>query len=77
MIQKKVRFHRGRRKLAEEGKYNGGNIPYGYRIDYEQGKLIVIDEQDAAVVREVFNLYESGISQPKLAAEFYTHVFSL
>lgn len=71
MIQKKVRFHRGRRKLAEEGKYNGGNIPYGYRIDYEQGKLIVIDEQDAAVVREVFNLYESGISQPKLAAEFY------
>ena len=71
MIQKKVRFHRGRRKLAEEGKYNGGNIPYGYRIDYEQGKLIVIDEQDAAVVREIFNLYESGISQPKLAAEFY------
>lgn len=71
MIQKKVRFHRGRRKLAEEGKYNGGNIPYGYKIDYEQGKLIVIDEQDAALVREIFNLYEGGISQPKLAAEFY------
>lgn len=71
MIEKKERFHRGRRRLAEEGKYNGGNIPYGYRIDREQGKLIVIDEEDAAVVREIFNLYESGVSQPQLAREFY------
>lgn len=71
MIEKKERFHRGRRRLAEEGKYNGGNIPYGYRIDREHGKLIVIDEADAAVVKEIFNLYESGVSQPQLAKEFY------
>lgn len=71
MIEKKERFHRGRRRLAEEGKYNGGNIPYGYKIDREHGKLIVIDEADAAVVREIFNLYESGVSQPQLAKEFY------
>ncbi len=71
MIEKKERFHRGRRRLAEEGKYNGGKIPYGYRIDKEQGKLIVRNEEEAAIVREVFNLYESGISQPQLAREFY------
>lgn len=71
MIEKKERFHRGKRRLAEEGRYNGGNIPFGYRIDKEKNNLIVIDEDDAAIVKEVFNLYESGISQPKLAREFY------
>ena len=71
MIEKKARFHRARRRLAEEGKFNGGRIPFGYRVDKEQGKLIVIDEDDAAIVREVFNLYESGVSQPQLAKEFY------
>lgn len=70
MIEKKERFHRGRRRLAEEGRYNGGNIPFGYKVDRERGSLIVIDENDAAIVREVFNLYESGISQPQLAREY-------
>ena len=71
MIEKKERFHRGKRRLAEEGRFNGGNIPFGYRIDKEKNNLIVIDEDEAALVKEVFNLYESGISQPKLAKEFY------
>lgn len=71
MIEKKERFHRGRRRLAEEGRFNGGNIPFGYRKDPERGNLIVIDEDDAAIVREVFNLYEGGVSQPQLAKEYY------
>lgn len=71
MIEKKERFHRGRRRLAEEGRFNGGKIPYGYRVDREQGKKIVVDEAEAAVVKEIFNLYESGISQPQLAKEYY------
>lgn len=71
MIEKKERFHRGKRRLAEEGRFNGGNIPFGYKIDREHNNLIVIDDDDAAIVKEVFNLYESGISQPQLAREFY------
>lgn len=71
MIEKKARFHRGRKRLAEEGKFNGGKIPFGYRVDREHGKLIVIDEVESSMVKEVFNLYENGISQPKLAKEFY------
>lgn len=71
MIEKKERFHRGKRRLAEEGRYNGGNIPFGYTIDRERNNLIVINEQEAAIVKEVFNLYENGISQPQLAREFY------
>lgn len=71
MRLKKERFRRGREKLAQEGRFNGGNIPFGYRVDYDNAKKIVIDENDAAVVRELFNLYESGISQPQLAKEFH------
>lgn len=70
MIEKKVRFSRGKRRLAEEGRYNGGNIPFGYRIDRENNNKIVIDENESKIVREIFNLYESGISQPKLARLF-------
>lgn len=70
MIEKKERFHRGRGRLAQEGKYNGGNIPFGYKIDKERGNLIVIDEDEATLVREVFNLYENGMSQPQLAKEY-------
>lgn len=70
MIEKKERFARGKRRLAEEGCYNGGQIPYGYTIDKEHRNKIIIFEDEAAIVREIFDLYESGISQPKLAKEF-------
>lgn len=70
MIEKKERFHRGKMRLALEGRYNGGNIPFGYRIDRERNNLIVIDEDDSAIVKAVFSLYEGGMSQRKIAAEF-------
>lgn len=67
---KAKRFARGKKRLADDGKYNGGNIPFGYKINPET-KKIEIYEPDAATVREVFNLYEGGITQPKLAKEYY------
>ena len=67
---KAKRFARGRKRLAEQGKYNGGAIPYGYKIDRSQDNLIVIDEEvEAPIVREVFNMYEQGYSQMKIAKE--------
>ena len=71
-IEKKNRFARGKARKAKEGKYNGGAIPYGYRIDKENGNLIVVDEGgEADVVREIFNMYENGLSQPKIAKELH------
>lgn len=71
-IEKKERFARGKARKAQEGKYNGGAIPYGYRIDKSNNNLIVIDEGgEANIVREIFNLYESGLSQVKIAKELY------
>lgn len=66
---KKKRFARGKERLAKEGKYNGGNIPYGYKIDKNNDNKIVVDDDEATVIREIFNLYERGLSQPKIAKE--------
>ena len=72
MTIKKKRMSRGKKRLAEQGKYNGGAIPYGYRIDKENDNEIVRDEGgEADVVREIYNLYESGMSQPAIAKELF------
>lgn len=69
---KTKRFARGKKRLAEQGKYNGGAIPYGYRIDRENDNRIVVDEGgEADIVREVYNMYENGMSQPKIAKELH------
>lgn len=69
VIEKKARFARGKKIKAEQNKYNGGAIPYGYRVDKEQDNLIVLDEVESEVVREIFRLYEKGYSQAKIARE--------
>lgn len=71
MTIKKKRFSRGKQRLAVQGKYNGGAIPYGYKIDRDNDNLIVEDEEEGQIVREIFNLYESGYSQPSIAKELY------
>lgn len=53
---KKDRFHRGKEKLAREGKFSGGRyIKLGYKLDEE--KRYVIDEEKASIVRDMFYLY--------------------
>lgn len=69
-IEKKRRFARGKARKAREGKYNGGAIPYGYKIG--EDNLIVIDEEgEGKIVREIFNLYEGGMSQKQIAKEMF------
>lgn len=68
-IEKKERFHRGKMQLAKESKYSGGRIPYGYTIDYNKNKQIIVCEEEAEIIRLIFNLYESGVSVVKIARE--------
>lgn len=58
----------GRKARVASGKWmGGGNMPYGYRYDKEQGKLIVVPEE-AAKVREVFRLFiEEKLAPQKIA----------
>ena len=44
----------GRREKARQGGWNGGFAPYGY--DLVDGKL-VIEEEEAIIVRKIFDLY--------------------
>jgi len=69
MLEKKERFARGKKRKAEENKYCGGRVPYGYKVDRAQDKLIVVDEHEGEIVKLIYDLYEKGLSQPKIAKE--------
>ena len=43
---------------AESGKWNGGRVPYGY-ISPGKGQIPIVDENEAAVVKFIFNRYET------------------
>lgn len=46
----------GREQKAREGKWNGGQSPYGYKINSETG-VLEIDEEEAKVVRLIFEQF--------------------
>lgn len=63
----KERLNLGRNARAKKGLFHGGNsVPIGYK--YENGNLI-IDDETAPLVREIFNQYEGGKSLTRLAED--------
>lgn len=58
METKKARFKRAKKRNAEQGKYNGGRVHFGYMVD-DNGK-IVVNVDEAKLIELIFNLYESG-----------------
>jgi len=53
-------------KSAKEGRAMGGALkPLGYKKG--EGKMLVIDEDEAFLVKEIFNLYLQGYGTPKIA----------
>ncbi len=77
----KERLLSGKRQYVREGKYNGGKITFGYTIkkfgktDEPSDKKFIIDTKKidgldvskSDIVREVFDLYESGLTASKVA----------
>ena len=57
---------RGMRETAMKGLSTGGAIPLGYKIE---GKKLVIDENEAAIVRSIFDEYVNGCGKKKIADE--------
>ena len=68
-IEKKERFARGKALKAEQGKYAGGAIPFGYKIARELDNLIVEDEVESQQVREIFKLYQRNYSIKEIVKE--------
>ncbi|OGQ00334.1 MAG: hypothetical protein A2Z40_04395 [Deltaproteobacteria bacterium RBG_19FT_COMBO_60_16] len=48
----------GMEKKAKSGKWVGGVVPYGYQLDPEKG--LVVKEEEAIVVRKMFQMYAFG-----------------
>lgn len=68
MRNKAARFARGRKESYNRGKYQGGKIKLGYRID-ENGYW-QIDEEGAQIIRMIFEMYNTGeYSMTDLAKE--------
>ena len=57
-----------RNKMAKAGLFASANAPYGYLKSAEDRHKLVIDEEAATVVREIFRLRLSGLSGNKIAA---------
>lgn len=66
MMLKKERMRRGAEYKHEQGKYWGGSVAIGYKVEDER---LVIDEHNAAMVKRIFNEYNDGKSVRQLARE--------
>ena len=52
--------------MAKGGKFISGTTPYGYAIDPEDKHHLVINEQEAEIVREVFKMALDGAGKIKI-----------
>jgi len=48
----------GLQRKAKSGKWVGGNVPYGYRLEPEKG--LVVHEEEALLVKKMFKMYVFG-----------------
>lgn len=66
------RMQQGRLAAAKEGKYGGARPPYGYdkvKLSQEKGYTLAIREDQAHIVRLIFQWYGEGLGKPAIAAK--------
>ncbi len=51
-------------EAAKQGRYNGGATPYGY---IQENKTLIINEEQARVVRRIYDLYLKGTGSGEIA----------
>ena len=59
-----------RKQKARDGKWNGGFAPYGYKLvdkEGEKAKVLVINEEEAELVRLIYKLYLQGMGLSRVA----------
>lgn len=68
----KDRFFSSKKINEAQGRYNGGKIPFGYKLDINkkyvinEEKIAGLDVSEADIVREVFDYYEKGLVCSKI-----------
>jgi hypothetical protein len=68
MIIKQERIVRSKKKNAINSKYNGGFMKFGYYVN-PNTKEYEINEDEAKIIRLIYNNYEFGWGQRKLYRE--------
>lgn len=63
----KERLLNARYSYASQGKWMSGGVPFGYKLNSKTQKLEIIEEQ-AKIVRLIFNLYLNGIDGKDIGA---------
>lgn len=64
------RLKKGKLKHIELGEYYGHGVPYGYDVGFDAAtgrKVFTINEDQAAVVREIFRTYAEGYGCARIA----------
>lgn len=64
-ISKKIKSVK--RIFKEQGKFIEASVAYGYKKDKTDKQKIVIDENVAPIIREIYSLYLEGIGPSKIA----------
>ncbi|WP_425448736.1 recombinase family protein [Dethiothermospora halolimnae] len=62
----RVQVRGGMRKRAREGRFNGGNPPFGYNYN-RKIKELLLNEDEKGIVKEIFDLYLKGWGYSKIA----------
>lgn len=71
-----VQTMEGRKQKAREGKWNGGQAPFGYELDTENSTLIVVPEE-AEIVRIIFEKFvHSDMGADSIANYLNQHGYS-
>ena len=63
-LSQKVR--RGMNKSRQKGLFTGGYVPYGYKI---VDKRVVVEEEEAKVIRYIYEKYAEGMQVKRLVKE--------
>lgn len=72
-----VRVKSNKWARAKAGIWQGGKLPLGYKKDPENNNVILIDEDNALFVQNIFSYYLKTQSLAKTAKEFGKHMESL
>ncbi len=68
---RKERLRTGKARNTEQGKYNGGSVLYGYRVNQDTKKF-EIDPTQAEVIRSIYSTYtETQATTPSIAKVLY------
>lgn len=68
-----VQTMEGRRQKAREGKWNGGQAPFGYKLD-KQNSCLVVDPEEAEIVRIIYDKFVySDLGADSIANFLNTH----